>query len=100
MNGPAKLIAGIVALTGFIVAAIAGLGAGNAAETTLIRCIVAMFVCYFAGLPLGMVCEHVIEEHVKAYIAKNPMPKRIIEETIVGDQAEPAVDVEGNEIVV
>lgn len=100
MNGPAKLIAGIVALTGFLVAAVAGLAVGNAAETTLLRCIVAMFVCYFAGLPLGMVCEHVIEEHVKAYIAKNPMPKRISEEIIVVDEAEPAADVDGTKIVV
>ncbi len=100
MNGPAKLIAGIIALTGFVIAAVAGLAAGNAAETTLLRCIIAMFVCYFAGLPLGMVCEHVIEEHVKAYIAKNPMPKRVSEEVTVVDEVEPAANVEGNEIVV
>lgn len=100
MNGPAKLIAGIIALTGFVIAAVAGLAAGNAAETTLLRCIIAMFVCYFAGLPLGMVCEHVIEEHVKAYIAKNPMPKRVSEEVTAVDEVEPAANVEGNEIVV
>lgn len=100
MNGPAKLIAGIIALTGFVIAAVAGLAAGNAAETTLLRCIIAMFVCYFAGLPLGMVCEHVIEEHVKAYIAKNPMPKRVSEEVTAVDEVEAAANVEGNEIVV
>ena len=100
MNGPAKLIAGIIALTGFVIAAVAGLAAGNAAETTLLRCIIAMFVCYFAGLPLGMVCKHVIEEHVKAYIAKNPMPKRVSEEVTAVDEVEAAANVEGNEIVV
>ncbi len=100
MNGPAKLIAGIIALTGFVVAAVAGLAAGNAAETTLLRCIVSMFVCYFAGLPLGMVCEHVIEEHMKNYIAKKPVPGESPEEVIEVDEAEPQPNVEGNKIVV
>ena len=46
-----------------------------------------------------MVCEHVIEEHVKAYISKNPVPKGSVDEVVV-ESAEPVVDVEGNKIVV
>lgn len=87
-------------MTGFVVAAVAGLAAGNAAETTLLRCIVSMFVCYFAGLPLGMVCEHVIDEHLRNYIANKPLPPGGIEEVIVAHEAEPQSNVEGIKSVV
>lgn len=93
MSNPTKLVAGIIALTGFVVAAIAGLGAGNAAETTLLRCIITMFVCYFAGLPLGMVCEHVINEHLKEFMSKNPVPLAALVEA---DGADSAVKAEAN----
>ena len=72
MNNATKVVAGVIALTAFVVAGIAGLGAGNAAEITLIRAIFAMFICYFAGLPLGMICEHVIQEHITDYAAGHP----------------------------
>jgi ABC-type proline/glycine betaine transport system permease subunit len=62
----------VTALTAFVVASIAGMGVGNTAETTLLRAIVAMFVCYFAGLPLGMICDLVVEEHVKEYTHTKP----------------------------
>ena len=70
MNRSTKLVACVTALTAFVVAAIAGMGVGNTAETTLLRAILAMFVCYFAGLPLGLICDMVVEEHVKEYTSR------------------------------
>jgi hypothetical protein len=70
---PTKIVAGILALSAFAVAAIAGLGVGNSAEVTLMRAMLAMFICYFAGLPLGKICEHVIQEHITLYITNHPV---------------------------
>jgi uncharacterized integral membrane protein len=62
-----KYIAAIFGLTGFVVAAVAGLVAGNPSETVLSRAIIAMFACYLCGLPLGAAAVWAIEQYIKSF---------------------------------
>ncbi len=60
-----KAIAGCFALAAFTVAVLAGLAGGNTASSILLRALVAMVACYPLGLVIGVLCQHVIEQHVK-----------------------------------
>ena len=60
-----KAIAGCFALAAFTVAVLAGLAGGNTATSILLRALVAMVACYPLGLVIGVVCQHVIEQHAK-----------------------------------
>ncbi len=62
-----KAIAGCFALAAFTVAVLAGLAGGNTASSILLRALVAMVACYPLGLVIGVVCQHVIEQHVKTH---------------------------------
>jgi hypothetical protein len=66
MTGAAsRAVAGCFALAAFAVAVVAGLAGGNTPSSILLRALMAMIVCYPIGLVIGLVCQHVIEEHVK-----------------------------------
>lgn len=67
VNNSSRYIAAIFGLTGFVVAAVAGLVAGNPSETVLMRAILAMFACYFCGLPLGAAASWAIEQYIKSF---------------------------------
>ena len=72
MTGAAsRAVAGCFALAAFAVAVVAGLAGGNTPSSILVRAIMAMVVCYPVGLVIGLVCQQVIEEHVKAPPAAN-----------------------------
>ncbi len=58
-----KAIAGCFALAAFAVAVVAGLASGNTATSILLRALLAMIACYPLGLVIGVVCQHVIEQH-------------------------------------
>lgn len=60
-----KAIAGCFAMAAFAVAVLAGLAGGNTASSILLRALVAMVACYPLGLVIGVVCQHVIEQHPK-----------------------------------
>ena len=60
-----KAIAGCFALAAFTVAVLAGLAGGNAAMSILGRALIAMIACYPVGLLIGVVCQHVVEQHVR-----------------------------------
>ncbi len=68
-----KSIAAIFALTGFVVAAIAGLAGGCDAATALARALIAMPICFVVGLLAGWSVHHAIVEHVNAYRTENPI---------------------------
>ena len=75
MTGAAsRAVAGCFALAAFAVAVVAGLAGGNAPSAILVRALIAMVVCYPMGLVIGLVCQHVIEEHVKARSGANVVP--------------------------
>ncbi|MHC4081368.1 MAG: hypothetical protein ACYS15_18580 [Planctomycetota bacterium] len=76
MTGAAsRAVAGCFALAAFAVAVVAGLAGGNTTSSILVRALIAMIVCYPVGLVIGLVCQHVIEEHVKAQPAANAVPE-------------------------
>ncbi len=60
-----KAIAGCFALAAFTVAVLAGLAGGNAAMSILVRALIAMIACYPVGLLIGVICQHVVEQHVR-----------------------------------
>lgn len=74
-RSPARITAGCFALAGFAVAVFASLGVGATAETTLLRAIIALVVCYAVGTIVGMVAERCILEGVDNFIARNPILK-------------------------
>ena len=59
-----KAIAGCFALAAFSVAVVAGLAGGNTAAAILVRALIAMIACYPLGLLVGVLCRHVIEQHL------------------------------------
>jgi hypothetical protein len=61
-------------LTGFAVAIIAGLAAGNTPMRILWVAIVSMLVCQLVGLGMGWVLARVGREHVERYRQANPVP--------------------------
>ncbi len=54
---PDKLIAACLGLTGFAMAIVAGLAAGNPATVVLKHSLIAMIACYVAGLVVGAVAR-------------------------------------------
>ncbi len=65
MTGVAcRAIAGCFALAAFSVAVVAGLAGGNTAASILVRALIAMIACYPLGMLVGVVCRHVIEQHL------------------------------------
>lgn len=61
-GGVSRAVAGCFALAAFAVAVIAGLAGGNPATSILIRALLVMVVCYPAGLVVGLVCQHVVDQ--------------------------------------
>lgn len=70
-----RVVGTSTALTAFAVAVVAGMTAGNAAGRTLLVAIVSMFICHILGSIVGSVAERVINEHLTAYRAANPVPE-------------------------
>lgn len=75
MGRIAKVIASSMGLTGFAIACMAGLSAGNPTNLILIRSLVAMIGCYLLGSILGAAAEWVVNQHLAEYKAKNPIPQ-------------------------
>ena len=61
-----NVIAACVALAAFAVAVVAGLFSGNDAAAVLLRALLAMLVCYPVGMLIGIVCQRVIADHLRA----------------------------------
>jgi hypothetical protein len=71
----ASTIAGCFALAAFAVAVVAGLTAGNAAGSILVRAIIAMIACYPIGLGVGLVAQWVIDQQIATHKEANPAPE-------------------------
>lgn len=71
----ANIIAAIFSLSGFALAAVSGLIAGNPAGEVVLRSIIAMIACKFVGSGAAACITHVLEEHVKTYKEARPIPK-------------------------
>ena len=69
-----KIISASCALTAFSVGIMAGLFAGNPAETILARSLVALVVGYFVGMIVGAIGERTVVEGIKQYQLNRPIP--------------------------
>lgn len=58
-----RLTAGVLSLSGFLVAILSGLHAGNPTGSVIVTAMVCMVVCHIAGSLLGLVLENVLTEH-------------------------------------
>lgn len=84
MNGvAARTVAGCFALASFSIAMLAGIASGNAADTVLVRALLAMTFCYPVGLALGMVAQVVINDHIDRHRSDNPAPDSTAYEEVV-----------------
>jgi hypothetical protein len=72
--GTAGVIGGCFALAAFGVAVIAGLVSGNEALTILIRALLTLLVCYPVGWCAGLICQKVLDDHLRAHQQANPAP--------------------------
>jgi putative Mn2+ efflux pump MntP len=84
----ASTIAGAFSLAAFAVAILAGLSSGNPAASVLLRALIAMIICYPAGMAIGLVAQRLVQSHIDAHRAANPAL-----ELVDGDE-----DGSGNEI--
>ena len=71
-RSPGSVIAACFALSAFLVAILAGLAAANPALTVLARALIAMVLCYPAGLVVGLICELVVSTPRKAETTETP----------------------------
>lgn len=69
-----RLIGSTLALSGFAIAMLAGLFAGNDAITVLSRAIIAMVGCRLAGSLISTIFGHVAADHLNRYRAAHPIP--------------------------
>jgi hypothetical protein len=72
-----RVVGVVVALSGFVIAIVAGLAVDNPADVILARALVCLALCLVVGLAAGSVCERVIADHVAAQkkIAGAPAPE-------------------------
>lgn len=75
MELESKVIATSFALAAFVLAILAGIGAGNPASTVLLKAIICMIVCQGVGSIAGMAATHVIQEHLGQYRKDHPIPE-------------------------
>ncbi|CAG0999830.1 hypothetical protein PHYC_02801 [Phycisphaerales bacterium] len=74
MQSEGRIIAVAVALAAFVIAVVAGLGAGVATDVILFRALVAMVICQAGGMAVGEVFARVRAEHAARYIKDHPIP--------------------------
>ena len=70
----ARVVSAAFALSGFTVALVSGLGAGNTSSQVLFRALLALFVCHFIGTIIGSMLDRLINEHEARYRKANPIP--------------------------
>lgn len=89
MDNPTRVISGIVALAGFLVALVAGLAADNPADVVLTRALLAMLACNLLGSVVGAVAHWIGTEHVERFkqlhpieSTDSPQPAPVVGETL------------------
>lgn len=71
---PIRVIAGIVAMTAFCVACVAGIAGGVEAATILTRAMTCMALAYPVGALTGWVSGFAVREHARRYEVAHPVP--------------------------
>lgn len=72
-----NIIGGLLGLTGFATAVVAGLAAGNPAGQVLIRALVSMLLCSLIGAILGGVAQHAVADHIKESVEARLKPQSV-----------------------
>jgi hypothetical protein len=70
---PARLIASCFGLSGFAVAVVAGMAAGNSGSRVLSVALCSLIICHIVGLCAGLIGERIVEEYMKQYRAARPI---------------------------
>jgi hypothetical protein len=74
MNDPFRIIPPIVALAGFAVSIVGGLGAGNPATGVIGRAIAALFVCLLMGHAVAFIARRIARDAQQEYERRKPLP--------------------------
>lgn len=72
MKSLSHAVAGAFGLTGFAVAGVAGVAAGNSAGRVLLLSVGAMVVCNLLGSAIGGIFQRLVEEHLDDYRRTHP----------------------------
>ena len=72
---PTKLIGAVCGQCAFAMAIVAGLSAGNPAETVIGRAIVAMLCVQLVGVLCGWIAERSVNDAVRRYRDTRPIPE-------------------------
>lgn len=86
---PTKVIACSVALTGFAIALVSGLSAGNRPVSVMVSALLSMAACYVMGLVVGGVAQHTVSTHVANHQKSIPVPKVDNSPRLVGEGPSP-----------
>ncbi len=85
MSVVSRVIAGCFALAAFAVAVVAGVAGSNPPTVVLGRALMAMLLCYPVGFLVGLICQHAINEHLRANEAANPVPEApVLDDELAG----------------
>lgn len=89
VDNPTRVISGIVALAGFLVAIVAGLAADNSADVVLVRALLAMLACNLLGSLVGAIAHWIGTQHVERFkqlhpieSTDSPQPAPVVGETL------------------
>lgn len=85
---PTQVIASSLGLIGFIIAILAGLAADNPETTTIVRALIAMFICYVVGMIIGAIATRALNEHIAQYKQSNPMPSDSVDTLVINPEPE------------
>lgn len=68
------MIASCFALVSFAAAIVVGVGAGNTAQTIILRATCVLLVCWPIGFAVGSVAQWAIMDHIGRYKREHPIP--------------------------
>lgn len=75
------MIATCFALVAFVAAIVVGFEAGNDLTAVVYRATVVMCVCWIIGRIFGGIAEHQVNQYIRAYKEKHPIPSDDSEES-------------------
>ena len=84
---PSRMIATIVSLVAFAAAVVAGAAAGNRGITILSTGLVVLIGAWLLGSMLGAVAQLAVDEHLKDFARKHPLPELDADQPVVDSSA-------------
>lgn len=81
---PTRIIAASCGLSGFAVAIVAGLSAGNPAEDVLIQALIALLACNLLGMAVGTIAERTVRDSISEQAVSPDFNKVSTTKALVG----------------